>query len=204
MGDAIAAQPASGFEPAFRQCVAVRSAPDADRRPSRRPSAPVASMKSLNIGRIRPPSSRTIIAMSRYIALRLASSSSARAASTILSKSGRRKRVSFQSAVEMIGGGIHLVLRRAAAPVGGREGLLVPDFRPVAVARLALDLDCDAGLGAALLVELGGVDGAGEGDVRGAQQDRAVMAGLLVVERWPCRDRTCAARCRRRTAGRTR
>ncbi|MCY1293653.1 hypothetical protein D9M70_429200 [compost metagenome] len=84
--------------------------------------------------------------------------------------------------VREIGGGIHLVLGRAAAPVGRREGLDVPDVCPVAVARFALDLDFDAGLLGAFLVEHRRVDRAWEGDVGGAQQHRAAMAGLLVVE----------------------
>src|SRR3546814_9702705 len=41
--------------------------------------------------------------------------------------------------------GVHLILGRPAAPVGGAERLRVPHVRPVAVARLALDLDLDAG-----------------------------------------------------------
>src|SRR5690606_17237468 len=81
-----------------------------------------------------------------------------------------------------VGGGVHRILRRSSAPVGGAEGLLVPNLGPVTVARLALDLQFDAGFGGLLLEQLRRVDRAGEGDVRGAQQDRAAVAGLLVVE----------------------
>lgn len=58
----------------------------------------------------------------------------------------------------------------------------VPDVGPIAVARLALDLDLDARLLGARLVEDSGIDRAGESDVRGAQQHRTAVAGFLVVE----------------------
>src|SRR5690606_7790356 len=80
-----------------------------------------------------------------------------------------------------VGGRIHGILRRTAAPVGRAEGLGVPDLRPVAVARLALYLDVDAGGRGLLGEELGCVDGAGEGDFRGPQQDRALMARTLEI-----------------------
>ena len=139
-------------------------------------------MNWLNIGRIRPPSSRTMhghvvvdllaLGLVEFGARRQQHLVEVRALEARVVPVGRRQ----------IGGRVHLVLGRAAAPVGCAEGLLVPDLVPVAVAGLALELDLDAGLGGALLEELGGIDRAREGDVRGPQQHGAVVARLLVVE----------------------
>src|SRR3546814_18780896 len=74
--------------------------------------------------------------------------------------------------------GVHLILGRPAAPVGGAARLRVPHVRPVAVARLALDLDLDAGLLGGLLVEQPRVARAGAGDYRGAGlEERGVGQG---------------------------
>src|SRR5690606_17500482 len=81
-----------------------------------------------------------------------------------------------------IGRRIARILRRTAAPVGGAERLYIPDFGPVAVARQAVELYRDTGLGGMLLEQLCRIDRAGEGRFGGAQPDRLVMARLLVVE----------------------
>src|SRR6185312_1928095 len=80
-----------------------------------------------------------------------------------------------------VGRRVHLVLGRAATPIGKREGLLVPGLVPITVARLALDVDLDTRLGAALLVERRCIDGPWECDVGRTEQDRTGVSGLLVV-----------------------
>src|SRR5690554_4021150 len=81
-----------------------------------------------------------------------------------------------------IGGGIHGILRRPPTPVGGAEGLGIPDLRPVAIPRLALDLDLDSRRRSLLLIELCGIDRARKGHLRCAQEDWALMPGALIVE----------------------
>src|SRR5690606_15816310 len=81
-----------------------------------------------------------------------------------------------------IGGRIHGILCRPAAPIGGAEWLLVPDLGPIAIARLTLDLYFDAALRSLLLEQLRGVDCAREGYVSGTKKDGAIVARLLEVE----------------------
>jgi hypothetical protein len=69
--------------------------------------------------------------------------------------------VSFHS-VSGVGGRIHPVLGRTAAPVAGTPGLLVPNVGPVAVARFANHLDLDACFLGGSRDQLRRIDGAGK------------------------------------------
>src|SRR5690606_17337457 len=81
-----------------------------------------------------------------------------------------------------IGGRVHRILCRTPTPVRGAEGLLVPDFGPIAITRLSLDFDLDTCLGSLLLVKLGGVNGARKRHVRSTQKDWSAVARFLKVE----------------------
>ena len=149
-----------------------------------------------------PPSSCRICCISAYMAARLASSVSERAATSSSLKRGLLPERVVPGGIRGIGRGHHPVDGRAAAPVGGNEGLLQPDIVPVAVIRLPDDVDVDvAGLGM-LLPQDGGVDGAREGGIGDREVEREACRGRPSSgSPWPCPDRRCgAAADRRRTS----